>query len=322
MTFTPQLLQRCWFLAGPTAVGKTALSLELALRLDAEIVALDSMTLYRRMDIGTAKPDAAARSRVPHHLLDVLEPHQQFTLADYVNAAGQACLEIVNRGRIPLFVGGTGLYLRGVLRGLFEGPPANWEIRQRWESVAASEGDDALHRQLAAVDPPLAQKLHPHDVRRVIRGLEVFELTGIPLSQQQQQQAPLPPTDRPRHVYWLSPPRAWLYARIDRRVEGMFEQGLVAEVESLLNAPLPLSRTARQALGYKEVLAHLEEDVSLAETKTLIQTRSRQFAKRQHTWFRNLPECTAVPISGETTPQAQAEMLLALSNSATQSSRL
>lgn len=321
MTFTPQLLQRCWFLAGPTAVGKTALSLELALRLDAEIIALDSMTLYRGMDIGTAKPDADTRGHVPHHLLDVLEPHQEFTLADYVDAAELACRGIVARGRTPLFVGGTGLYLRGVLRGLFEGPPANWEIRQRWESFAASEGEAALHARLAEIDPILAQKLHPHDVRRVIRGLEVYELTGTPLSQQQQQ-APLPPTDRPHHVYWLSPPRDWLYSRIDRRVEEMFEQGLVTEVESLLTAGRPLSRTARQALGYKEVLAHLEENVSLAETKRLIQTRSRQFAKRQHTWFRNLEECTPVPISGETSPQALADILLSRSASETDSSRL
>lgn len=307
--FDPTLLLRCWFLTGPTAVGKTDVSLELAEGLGAEIVALDSMTLYRGMDIGTAKPDVDARARVPHHLLDILEPHEEFALADYLRAAEEACRAIVSRGRIPLFVGGTGLYLRGVLRGIFQGPSADWEIRRRWEEFSLREGETALHARLAEVDPPLAARLHPHDVRRVIRGLEVFELTGSPLSQQQRQ-SPLPIAERPRHVYWLAPPRDWLYARIDRRTEQMLEEGLIAEVARLLESEHRLSRTARQALGYQEVIDHLHGTSTLPATIERIQTRTRQFAKRQHTWFRNLEECHSLEMTGNESPSELAQRLI------------
>jgi tRNA dimethylallyltransferase len=161
---------------------------------------------------------------------------------------------------------------------------------------------------LKQVDPELAARLHPGDLRRVIRGIEVWEITGQPLSAQQRQD-PLPVGARPAHVVWLAPPRPWLYERIDRRVEEMFREGLVAEVEALLRRKLPLGKTARQALGYKEVIAHLQEGLPLGETVALIQTRTRQFAKRQHTWFRNLPECTAVEISGSESPREIAERL-------------
>jgi len=308
MRFDQDVLKRCWFLAGPTAVGKTEVSLDLARRLGAEIVALDSMTLYRGMDIGTAKPDPSARAAVPHHLLDILSPDEEFSLADYVCAAETSCREIVSRGHVPLFVGGTGLYLRAVLRGIFQGPPADWGIRRRWTEFAQLEGEAALHARLRQVDPSLAAKLHPHDVRRVIRGLEVFELTGSPLSEQQRQ-PPLPEEERPVRVYWLHPPREWLRARIDRRVRDMFDHGLVEEVVRLREADRPLSRTARQALGYRETIEHLDGRLSLADAIDLIQTRTRQFAKRQHTWFRNLVECKAVEITGSETPQEVSQRL-------------
>ncbi|MGE5191024.1 MAG: tRNA (adenosine(37)-N6)-dimethylallyltransferase MiaA [Deltaproteobacteria bacterium] len=306
MHFDLRLLQRCWFLAGPTACGKSAAGCELAERLNAEIIALDSMSLYRGMDVGTAKPDTAARARVPHHLIDVLDPHEEYSLADYVAAAETAARAIAGRGRVPLFVGGTGLYLRGVLRGVFQGPPADWNLRRNLEALAARAGNEAVHARLREVDPALAVRLPPQDLRRVIRGIEVFELTGAPLSAQQRQE-PLPPAERPRHVYWLHPPRAWLYERIERRVEDMFRGGLVTEVERLLALEKPPGKTARQALGYKEVIAHLEGRLTLSETVALIQTRTRQFAKRQHTWFRNLVECTAVEITGSETPREIAE---------------
>jgi tRNA dimethylallyltransferase len=298
MNFDGTLLKRCRFLAGPTAVGKSALSLELAEAIGGEIVSLDSMTIYRRMDIGTAKPDAAARARVPHHLLDLVEPYEEYSLAEYVRAAERVCREVVGRGHVPLFVGGTGLYLKGILRGVFEGPSADWEIRKRWEDFVAREGVAALHTQLALIDPPLAERLHPHDVRRVVRGLEVYEITGLRLSDQQRQAA-RPEAERPLQVVWLEPPRDWLYARIDERVRQMFQAGLVAEVEQLLASTPSLSHTARQALGYREVIDHLQSRTPLEETILLIQTRTRQFAKRQHTWFRNLEECQPLRISGE-----------------------
>lgn len=302
------ILNVCWFLAGPTACGKSAAGCELAETLGAEIVALDSMSLYRGMDIGTAKPDATQRSRVPHHLIDILEPHQEFSLADYVLGAAQAAREIAERGRVPLFVGGTGLYLRGVLRGVFAGPAADWDLRRELEAQAVRDGNTAVHARLARVDPDLAAKLAPGDLRRVIRGIEVYELTGTPLSAQQRQ-GPLPDGLRPRHVYWLHPPRDWLHERINRRVEGMFRDGLVSEVERLLADEKPLGKTARQALGYKEVIDGLAAGLSQREMAALIQARTRQFAKRQHTWFRNLAECTAIEITGSESPHEVASLV-------------
>ncbi len=308
--FDSQILRRCWFLAGPTACGKTAVGCELAGLINAEIVALDSMSLYRGMDVGTAKPDAAARARVPHHLIDILDPSQEYSLAEYVTAAAAAAREIVDRGRIPQFVGGTGLYLRGILRGVFEGPAADWKLRNELKSLAERDGTKILHARLSRVDPELAARLPQEDLRRIIRGIEVFELTGVPLSQQQRQQ-PLPAGERPAHIYWLHPPRQWLHERIDRRVAEMFRAGLVAEVERLLAGERPMGRSARQALGYKEVIEHLQGRISLSETVALIQTRTRQFAKRQHTWFRNLIECTAIEMEGTELPAEIASRLAA-----------
>ena len=284
------------------------MALELAERLGAEIVALDSMTVYRGMDIGTAKPSAEDQARVPHHLLDVIDPHEEYSLADYLRASTIACEAIASRGRVPLFVGGTGLYLRGLLRGLFEGPSADWKIRQELEVVEKSEGVGALHRRLQVVDPESAAWLHPNDQRRIIRALEVYQIMGEPLSLLQQQ-ATLPPEQRPTHVYWLEPPREWLYDRINQRVDAMFAAGLVDEVSRLMELPQGLGRSARQGLGYKEVLDHLGGGLSLPATIETLQTRTRQFAKRQHTWFKNLPECRAFPINGGESPTEIADAL-------------
>ncbi len=314
MPFSAELLSQCWFLCGPTACGKTALSLSLAARLNAEIVALDSMTLYRGMDIGTAKPSFEERSRVPHHLVDVLDPHEECSLADYLSAAESACRQIVSRGCRPLFVGGTGLYLRGVLRGLFAGPAADWTLRRELEEQLQRDGHAALHAELERVDPPTAARLHPRDVRRVIRAIEVYRLTGQPMSAQHAQ-PPRPPHERTLHVYWLSPPRDWLYQRVNERVAQMFELGLLNEVRRLTQSPRPLSHTARQALGYKEVIDWLEaasppvDADPPAELISLIQTRTRQFAKRQHTWFRNLEECVPIPITGLESADDLAEQI-------------
>ncbi len=315
MRIDSAVLQQCWFLAGPTATGKTALALQLAAHLHGagqtggEIVGLDSMSLYRGMDIGTAKPTPEERSQVPHHLVDCLDPHEEFSVADYLRAADSAARGILQRGRVPLFVGGTGLYLRALLRGVFDGPGADPEFRRRIEAEAAAHEEGWLHRQLAAVDPAAAARLHPNDDRRLVRALEVHHLTGRPASQQQRE-GPFPVAQRPKHVYWLSPPRAWLHERINRRVLQMIDAGWADEVRRLLKSPRPMSRTARQALGYQELIAHVRGECSLAEATERIQTRTRQFAKRQHTWFRNLEECHAIEITGTETPQALAERLL------------
>lgn len=312
MQFDLMLLKRCWFLAGPTASGKSAAGLELAHRLDAEIISLDSMAIYRGMDIGTAKPTEAEQRDIPHQLIDVINPHEEFSLADYVARAETAARDITRRGKAVLFVGGTGLYLRGILRGVFDGPKADWDFRQELEA-AASESGDSLYERLKAVDPVAAEKLHPRDHRRLIRAIEVHHITGQPLSEQQQQ-GPLPEADRPRNVFWIHPPRDWLYDRINRRVNDMLGQGLVSEVEGLLSALLPMSRTARQGLGYKEVIDHLESRTNYNEMVDLIQRRTRQFAKRQHTWFRNLEECRAITIQGTETPAQLADVLLQHAN--------
>jgi len=298
MKFSTDILQQCWFLAGPTACGKTSSALLLAKELGAEIVSLDSMAIYRQMDIGTAKPTIKEQRMVPHHVIDIIEPYAEYSLAEYLQAAEQACRGILNRQHIPLFVGGTGLYLRGVLRGLFTGPPADSEFRQQLEATAAQHDAMYLYHQLVEVDRPAAEKLHPNDHRRLIRALEVFHLTGQPFSQQQRQQ-PLPVHEQSQHVFWISPPRDWLHERINRRVVEMFANGLVDEVSQLLSAAQPLSQSARQALGYKELIDVLETDADPACAIPIIQTRTRQFAKRQHTWFRNLEECHPIEITGK-----------------------
>jgi len=301
MQMDPKLLQRCWFLAGPTASGKSDVALLLAERHGAEIIALDSMTLYRGMDIGTAKPTAAERARVPHHLFDILDPHEEFSVAQYLEAAERVIHEVLSRNRIPFFVGGTGLYLRSLLRGVFDGPPADWEYRRQLEHLAEQAGSQKLHDQLRQLDPTTAARLSPNDLRRVIRALEVQHVTGQPLSALQKNPS-LPIDQRPSHVFWLNPPRDWLHQRINQRVERMFADGLVQELRQLQELSPPLGQTARQALGYKETLDWLEQGSGdLAEVVITIQTRTRQFAKRQCTWFRNLEECQALPIQPDDT---------------------
>lgn len=315
MTLPVALLTRSWFLAGPTAVGKTAVSLLLAERLGAEIISLDSMSIYRGMDIGTAKPDLAARQRVPHHLLDVADPHEEFSVAEFLRMAATAAAQIVARGRVPLFVGGTGLYLRTVLRGLVEGPPADWDLRRQLAESAAEHGELWLHTTLQQVDPAAAARLHPRDTRRLIRALEVYQLTGRRLSDEQTQH-PRPAEEQPQAVVWLEPPRAWLYERIHTRVDNMLQAGLLAEVSALLQRTPPAGRTALQALGYRELIAHLQGQCSLEQAVEQIRTGTRQFAKRQHTWFRNLPECRSLTISGSETPSQLADQIVALARPA------
>lgn len=314
MKFPIDLLQQCWFLAGPTASGKSALGLQLAEQIGGEIVSLDSMAIYRGMDIGTAKPTPDEQQQVPHHLLDVIDPDAEFSTARYVELARQACEQIVLRNRRPLFVGGTGLYLRAILRGVFEGPPADWEFRQNLMEQAAGQPPDWLLRQLTQIDPTTAARLHGNDTRRLVRALEIHQATGLPPSQLRQE-GPLPAGERPRNVFWLHPPRDWLAARIDRRVDMMFTQGLEAETRGLLAGRHPPGRTARQALGYREMIDWLEGRLPSREaTRALIQTRTRQFAKRQHTWFRNLEECREVVVTGQETTSELCHQLIRLGN--------
>jgi len=280
----------------------------LAGRINAEIISLDSMALYRGMDIGTAKPTPRQRGAVPHHLVDVIEPHQQYSLAEYVEAAQRCVGEITARGLEVLFVGGTPLYLKGLLRGIFEGPPADWEFRRRLHEEARQNGPDYLHRRLLQVDRDSAGRLHPNDTRRIIRALEVFEETGRPISELQRQFEIGREAEACR-VFVLNWPRRDLHARIDNRVEEMFSAGLVDEVRRLLARPEPLSRTARAAVGYREVIEHIRGERDLAETVRLVQRRTRQVAKRQFTWFRGLSECRFLPIPGRFDPAEVAQRI-------------
>lgn len=282
----------CLFLTGPTASGKSEVGLEIASRLDAEIVALDSMTLYRRLDIGTAKPDAEARQRIRHHLIDVLDPWEPASLDWYLQQAEAACGEIRTRGKVPLFVGGTPLYLKACLRGIFEGPPADQSLRSRLESQAAEHGIAWLHGQLAQVDPAAAERISPNDLRRIVRALEVYELTGIPISEQQQQFKQ--PAANPPLVACLSWPTEQLYDRINRRVLQMLEQGWIEEVARLRSEGVPFGKEASQAAGYKEILEYLAGDRGYDDMVQKIQTRTRQLSKRQRTWFRHIDECQMV----------------------------
>lgn len=306
---SPPPLADSWFLTGPTAAGKTALGLELAERLNAEIVSLDSMAVYRGLEIGTAKPVPAERRRVPHWLIDLVEPEEEFSVAQYVAAAEAVAAEVRARGRDVLFVGGTPLYLKTLLRGIFEGPPADWEFRRRMLETAERHGPTWLHERLVSVDPVAAGRLHPRDVRRVVRALEVFEATGRPISDWQRQFDRARPAEACR-VFVLDWPRDELYARIERRVDAMFRLGIVDEVSRLLAQGRHFGRTARQALGYREVLEHIGGERDLDETIESVKTRTRQFAKRQLTWFRSLSECRRLPMEANADAQAQVEAIV------------
>jgi len=299
MSFPPAL--DSWYLTGPTAGGKTEVAVELAGLIGAEIISLDSMALYRGMDVGTAKPAIEERGGAPHHLIDVIEPEEEYSLAQYVAAAHGCIRRIKNRGGEALFVGGTPLYLKGLLRGIFEGPPADWKFRRELEREADEQAPGFLHARLAGVDPVSAERLHPNDARRLIRALEVFEKTGKPISQLQGQFEHCRPAEECR-VFVLDWPRRELYERIDRRVEQMFLAGLVDEARHLLTRPGGLSKTAAQALGYREVIDHLRGGPGLPETIELVKTHTRQFAKRQLTWFRSLEECRFLPVAGDFDP--------------------
>jgi tRNA dimethylallyltransferase len=310
----PPVTAECWFLTGATASGKTCVGLELAELLNAEIVSLDSMAIYRAMDIGTAKPTAEQRRRIPHHLLDILDPTEEYSVSQYLAAAEAKVQEIRNRGREPLFVGGTPLYLKTLLRGIFEGPPADWDFRHAVEQEVQRVGVEALHERLKQVDPVAAARLHPHDQRRIIRALEVYRVTGQPISHLQLQFEEGRPA-KERRVFVLQWPRATLHRRIDDRVAKMFEAGLVAEVKQLLADFGALGRTASQAVGYREVIEQLDGKTNLAEAMRRVQARTRQFARRQETWFRSLSECEIIPLSDENHCQATAQFIANLGHS-------
>ncbi|MHC4598751.1 MAG: tRNA (adenosine(37)-N6)-dimethylallyltransferase MiaA [Planctomycetota bacterium] len=290
-----------YFLVGPTASGKGRLARALALRFSMEIVSMDSMKVYRGMDIGTAKPGAEERAAVPHHMIDVVSPHEPFDLARWIDGAEKALLDVTSRGRKALFCGGTGLYLKGILSGIFEGPSARASIRETLEAEADAKGLPALHDRLAALDPAAGKRIHPRDRKRIFRALEVIQVTGEPISGRQIQ------FDGRRNdlvalLVGIQRDPEDLKERIDRRLQAMMDAGFLEEVRTLLERSL--SRSASQALGYRELAAHLEGETTLEEAVETALRNTRRFVKRQRAWLRRFEEIDWLQVTGESDDEA------------------
>lgn len=273
-------------ICGPTASGKTALSVALAKQLHTEIISADSMQIYRRMDIGTAKPNAEERQGVPHHLLDVCAPGEPFSVARYVELADAAAQDVLSRGMIPVVAGGTGLYMDALIEcSTFSGDETDLSVREKYQRMAAERGNEAVHACLARVDPEGAERLHPNNLKRVIRALEVYEQTGMTIDAFNRLHKRPAPKYAALKIGVCPAERQTLYDRIDRRVDQMLADGLLEETKRLLDSGA-LAGTAAQAIGYKELLGYLQGDAPLADCVALLKQRSRNYAKRQLTWLK------------------------------------
>ncbi len=297
------------FIVGCTASGKAGLGRELAKQIGGEIIIIDSMKVYRRMDIGTAKPSLQARQEIPHHLIDAVEPSEEFSVARYVELADRAIEDIAKRDKSILVVGGTPLYIKGLTEGLFEGPGADDELRTKLHDEAEREGTHALFERLQRVDPRATQRIHPNDLRRIVRALEVFELTGRPISELQTQWNA--PTLKYNCTFiGLRREREDQSHRCNDRVRRMLEEGLVDEVRQLLAEPKPLSETARKALGYAEIIDHLAGRMTLAEAAEMIKINTRRLVKAQRTWFKRFREIEWIDLDTDDTAAEVAGKLL------------
>jgi tRNA dimethylallyltransferase len=273
-------------IVGPTASGKSALALRLARERGGEIVSCDSLQVYRGFDVGSAKATGEERAEVPHHLLDVADPGQTFSAADYARLGRAALRDIRDRGRLPIVAGGTGLYLRALLEGLFEGPSRDAGLRRRLEGLAVRLGDERLHRLLARVDPEAARRIAARDRVRVVRALEVYRNTGRPITEGQRAGGEPLRGFRPLLV-GLAPGRDALRVAVEARTRRMMEQGLVEEVRGLLALGLAEDRGPLRAIGYRQVVAALRGEMAEDEAERAIVTATMRFAKRQRTWFRH-----------------------------------
>ena len=277
-------------IAGPTASGKTALSILLAKEMDGEIVSCDSMQVYKDMDIGTAKPTLEEQEGIPHHMLSVAEPWEDFSVSRYCAMADPIVEDILRRGKSPIIVGGTGLYMDALIRGNAFAPCPSTGRREELEALAASQGIEAVIEKLQKVDPESAARLHPSDQKRIIRAMEVYLETGMTITEHNRKTQEIPPKYHPIRFTLADRQRQTLYDRIDRRVDAMVEAGLIDEIQGLLARGIPEKCTAMQAIGYKEFVAALHGACSLEEAAGQVKQSSRRYAKRQLTWFRRNPE--------------------------------
>lgn len=286
-------------LIGPTAVGKTKLSIELAKAFNGEIISGDSMQIYKGMDIGTAKITPEEMEGIPHHLIDIKEPHESFSVAEFQERVRKKITEITQRGKLPMIVGGTGLYIQSVIYDYqFSDAPSDEEFRRTLENRAEIEGNEAIYEELQKVDPVGAETIHPNNLRRVVRALEVFHCTGKTMSQYQEGQTPELMYDIA--IIGLTMDREKLYERINKRVDIMMEQGLLEEVRELFQSGLKDCQSI-QAIGYKEIYEYLYGKISIVEAIEQLKQNSRRYAKRQLTWFRNKMDVEWFDMSDVTT---------------------
>ncbi|MFC1667701.1 tRNA (adenosine(37)-N6)-dimethylallyltransferase MiaA [Candidatus Omnitrophota bacterium] len=269
-----------YFLVGPTASGKTDVSIKLAKKLNAEIISCDSMSVYKGMDILTSKPTKTDRAKVKHHLIDIISPVKEFSVAEYRALALEAIEDILKRGKSSLFVGGSGLYVKAIVDGLFPSGKKDEDFRRRQESLTKKYGKAYLYNRLKRIDPIVADKIHTNDLRRIIRALEIYHTEKKRPSELKKETEPIKYKTR---LFGMKIDRDALYKNIEHRIEEMFKRGIVEEVKKL--SKMRLSITARGALGYKEILGYLKGEYSLEEAKDFLKKNTRHFAKRQMTWF-------------------------------------
>ena len=278
-----------WVLTGPTACDKTEIGFTVAQKIEGEIISADSMLFYRGMDIGTAKPSLEMRELVPHHFIDIIDPWESYSVGRYVDDVEALISDADTKERKFLIVGGSPLYIKGLVDGIFNGPAADWDIRRELEELADEKGNQHVHDILQKIDPVKAVELHPNNLRRIIRAIEVYRITGKPVSVLQEEYK-LARKSFQFKIICIAREREDIYRRINERVETMFDKGLVDEVRSLLDNPRGLSKQAKQALGYKEVIQYLDGGLALDDAKEMVKQSTRRFAKRQMTWFRSFPD--------------------------------
>ncbi|MFH1779276.1 MAG: tRNA (adenosine(37)-N6)-dimethylallyltransferase MiaA [Candidatus Omnitrophota bacterium] len=298
------MAERLIFLVGPTAIGKTEVSVELAKLLNCEIISCDSMQVYKGMDIATSKPAKVLLDAVLHHMINIIEPSEEFSAALFRELAVKAMKEILAKSKSPLFVGGSGLYVKVLIDGIFEGPSSDRELRARLKAEADEFGAEVLYKRLKDVDSETALKVHPNDLRRILRALEVYEKAKAPISMLKNRTHGLSENYKIK-MFGLDMDRQALYKKIDERVDAMFETGLVDEARRLMGRNLSL--TASQALGYKEVFGFLKGEYGFDEAKRLVKRNTRRYAKRQLTWFRKDKKIDWIIVEEDSKPEEIAK---------------